>query len=263
SGMKGKDYAGYVNFDYLNDFFNASFSYLDIGENFDAQMGFIKRTDIRSYRFITGIGPRPGILNIRQIFIGPQLGEYTTDHNDKLLTRILSSFLVVFFQDGTFLFLTYTDNYEYLDEDFEIRENTVIPVGIYKFRNLVALFSTDQSKNIYLKGEMMSGEFFNGKILSINMEPTIKPVFNFEINLRFSKNYLDLPVENGKFITNIIGTRLTYSFSPDLYAKLFIQYNDSDKSGTINFLLNYIYKPGMNFFLVYNEFYENGNLNAG
>jgi len=257
-GLKNKDYAGYLEFDYLSDFYNASFSYLDIGENFDAQMGFVKRSDIRSYKFSTGIGPRPGILNIRQIFIGPELGNYITDHNNKLLTRSWTPFLVIVFQDGTSILLTYQAHYEYLWEDFEIRNNTVIPESVYKFNNFFTQFNTDQSKNFYISGSMLSGEFFNGKILSFDIAPTVKPLFNFEVNLRYSKNILELPIENGNFTTNILGTRLTYSFSPDLYAKLFIQYNDSEKSGTINFLLNYIYKPGMNFFLVYNEFYDNG-----
>jgi len=262
-GLEGKDYAGYFDFDYLSDFFIANFSYIDIGENFDSQMGFIKRTDIRRYKCAIGIGPRPGVLNIRQIFFGPELGEYSTDHTNRLLTRTIQPFMVIIFQDGSMLMMNFNDNYEYLTEEFEIRDDTVIREGIYKFRNLFAMFNTDQSKNVYFSGTMTSGQFFNGKILSFSFEPTVKPRYNFEINLRYARNILDLPVENGKFNTNIMGTRLTYSFTPDLYVKLFAQYNDMMETGTINFLLNYIYKPGMNFFLVYDEYYEDGSYKTG
>jgi len=255
-GIKKKNYAGYFDFNYMSDFIFAQISYLDVAEDFDAQMGFIRRTDIKTFKLNLGFGPRPGILNIRQIFIGPQIGEYTTDHSNRLLSRNITPFFVIMLQDGTFIVVNFNNKYEYLDEDFEIRDNTIIPAGIYKFSDIFAMFNTDQSKSLYLKGIMMSGEFYNGKWLSLNLEPVIKPVFNFEISLRLARNYVNLPVENGKFNTDIIGTRLTYSFSPDLYAKLFAQYNTSDETGNINFLINYIYKPGMNFFLVYNEYYD-------
>jgi len=52
------------------------------------------------------------------------------------------------------------------------------------------------------------------------------------------------------------GARITYSFSTKLFYRGFLQYNSEDKEFSANLLLNYIYKTGSNFYLVYNELWE-------
>jgi hypothetical protein len=60
-------------------------------------------------------------------------------------------------------------------------------------------------------------------------------------------------VPGGRFNTNIGAARLVYSFSPDLYAKAFLQWNDTDEMFKSNLLVRWIYKPGANVYFIYNE----------
>jgi len=55
-----------------------------------------------------------------------------------------------------------------------------------------------------------------------------------------------------------IDGRLIYSFSPNLYAKAYVQWNDSEKRFRTNFLVRWIYKPGANVYVIYNETRELG-----
>jgi hypothetical protein len=52
--------------------------------------------------------------------------------------------------------------------------------------------------------------------------------------------------------------RASYSFSPDLFVKSFIQYNDERRSASFNFLFWYVYRPGSDLYVVYNEGWETG-----
>jgi hypothetical protein len=73
------------------------------------------------------------------------------------------------------------------------------------------------------------------------------------LELIYNRNAFALPVPGGHFDTNIGAARLVYSFSPDLYAKAFLQWDDADKMFKSNFLVRWIYKPGANVYFIYNE----------
>ncbi|MFH0930595.1 MAG: hypothetical protein V1890_01475, partial [Candidatus Zixiibacteriota bacterium] len=58
------------------------------------------------------------------------------------------------------------------------------------------------------------------------------------------------------FDTRVIGHRLTYSFSTRLFLRSFLQWNSEDEELSMNFMINYIFEPGSNFYFVYNELWE-------
>jgi hypothetical protein len=62
--------------------------------------------------------------------------------------------------------------------------------------------------------------------------------------------------ETGPYVTNVLSTRVSYSFSPALFVKSFIQYNDATRTASLNLLLWYIYRPGSDFYIVYNQGFE-------
>ena len=58
------------------------------------------------------------------------------------------------------------------------------------------------------------------------------------------------------FNASILSTRLSYSISTTLFAKLFAQWNNDNDTISTNFLLNYIYRPGSDFYFVFNQISE-------
>ena len=62
---------------------------------------------------------------------------------------------------------------------------------------------------------------------------------------------MDLP--SGDFTTNLINTRLLYSFNPRMFLNALIQYNSTVREIESNIRFNFIYKPLSDIFLVYNE----------
>ena len=251
-GLKGDDWAGAVNSSYADDFWDFGLSYTDIGENFNSELGFVPRTDIRKVRLNTGIGPRPRFLGLRQSFIMNNL-TYIEDHAGRLLGRDVFSGVWNTFQDGSHLFLGLARSFERLEEDFEIRDGVVIPIGGYAFNSFSATYNSDRSRDVALGADVRFGEFYNGRLASVGAESFLKISRNFNMELQVSRNRFDLPVPGGRFATTIAGGRFIYSFTPNLYAKAFLQWNDSEDLFKSNILVRWIYRPGANIYFIYNE----------
>ncbi len=252
SDLKGKDLAANLDFIWESDFFMADVSYTDIGENFNSELGFNPRTDIRKIRANVGVGPRPNVLNIRQMFLFNNFA-YIENHSGQLESRNMLTGLFNLFQNGSNLVLGYMQSYEYLSEDFEIKENVFIPMGAHRFNSLFGWFESDKSKNIAFRTETNLGQFYNGSLYRVNTSGFLKLSKNLNMELIYDRNQFDLPVDGGKFTTNIVAARVIYSFTPDLYAKAYLQWNDDENLWISNFLIRWIYKPGANIYFIYNE----------
>jgi hypothetical protein len=250
--LKGKDWAASLDFIWESDFFMADVSYTDVGENFNSEFGFVPRTDIRKIRANLSIGPRPNILNIRQMFFFNNFA-YIENHSGQLESRNIMPGMVSLFRNGSNLWLAYGQSYEYLSEDFEIREDVFISTGAYRFNSFFGWFESDKSKNIAFQTEMNLGQFYNGSLYRVSTKGYIKLSKNLNLEFIYDRNQFDLPVDGGKFTTNIVAARVIYSFTPDLYAKAYLQWNDDENLLISNFLVRWIYKPGANIYFIYNE----------
>jgi hypothetical protein len=90
----------------------------------------------------------------------------------------------------------------------------------------------------------------NKKTSRINLNALLLKTLLIELN--YTRNQVALP-DYPSFSTNTINARISYSVSPDLYLKSFVQYNDGNNLANFNFLLWYIYRPGSDLYVVYNQ----------
>lgn len=251
-GLRGQDWAGHLDFIYDSDFFQNDLAYTDIGENFNAEMGFIPRTDIRKFRWNVGVSPRPGILGIRQSFIFNYL-TYIENHAGRLESRNNLTGIFNLFQSGATVFTGFIQNYEYLSEPFEIKDGVFIPVGGYRYNQAMIWLESDQSRALGGRAEIQAGNFYGGTLFSLQSEGKLKFSRHFNVELIYALDRVNLPVPNGRFTTTVAGTRVIYSFTPDFYAKAYIQWNSDEERFRSNFLVRWIYKPGANIYFIYNE----------
>jgi hypothetical protein len=256
----GRNFAAYGDFLYIDDFKTILLTQNTIGDNFEPEMGFLPRTGIRKTEVNVGISPRPGILDIRQIFFFNDF-YYITNQQSRLETRTNFSGFHSLFNSGAALFGIFIQNYEWLDEDFEIHDDVNILPGIYQYNNFFGEFQSDQSKPISGRLGLNAGDFYDGDIVSYVLGANLK--FGSKLTMSFDLNYNDVNVTAGSFRTTIIGTRILYTFSPKLFAKAFVQWNSDTNDIIGNFLVNFIHTPGSDLFFVYNEELNNeGSLNT-
>ena len=78
-----------------------------------------------------------------------------------------------------------------------------------------------------------------------------RPSGKLSIETDYEVNLLRLP--EGNLNIHVLSNRLIYSFTTDFYLKLFTQWNNDRELASLNFLLNYRFRPGSDIYLVYNE----------
>jgi hypothetical protein len=251
--LRGEDYGGQLSFDYRTGIFETSASYLDIGENFDPEVGFVPRSDIRRYNVSGRYRPLGRHPWIRRYSFGPQLS-YLTDRNGVLQTRDIEISLFVNLEVGDWIGLRYRHRFERLDESFEIHDDIEIPVDDYSFGGLGLNLFSNESRRISVRGSAEAGNFFGGTRARFFTNVGFKLSHCLAVEVDYEINRVDLP--QGDFLTNGLGNRFIYSFNPDLYVRGFVQWNSKNEVVGGNFLINYKYHPGSDIYLVYNQVWD-------
>ena len=93
--------------------------------------------------------------------------------------------------------------------------------------------------------------FFDGEKDTYSLGFRLQPNYHFTADVSWEHDEVALP--SGDFSTNLVNTRLLYSFNPRMFLNALIQYNNTVREVESNIRFNYIYKPLSDFFLVYNE----------
>jgi len=256
-GAKRRHFAGNTGFNYDSDLWDFNLKYLDIEDNFNPEMGFIRRTDIKKSSGGITFSPRPKRWKSIRQFEFQVNGEYQNDHDNLLLNRKVAGEFQIRFENGANFQIRAEREYEFLSYDWEVRDNYVIPIGGYTSTTGRITMRTERTNALSGSLTLSGGGYYTGNKYSGRASMDLKLFNRFRGNLEYNYNWVDLPV--GEFHTNAASTRLSYSFNPDLYIKAYVQLlddklnNDGQYVVSTNILFHYIYKPGSNFYLVFNE----------
>ena len=177
--------------------------------------------------------------------------EHITDQENLLVTRNLETGFAIEFQNSTTLWMGREARFERLEEPFEIRPGQMIPVGDFDFAEYRLYFSSDRSRMFSTELRAGTGEFWDGDRNSYQTRVLFQPGYQFAADVSWNHDNVTLP--SGDFDTDLITTRVRYSFSTRMFLNALIQYNSTLKEISSNIRFNFIYKPLSDFFLVYNE----------
>lgn len=250
--LAGRDMAGNLEMTWVDSFFELGAAHLIIEENFNPEVGFAPRTDMRKSKGTFGITPRPEgkIPWIREL--NPQAEiDYITNTEGVLETRTLEGRFSVTFNDSSRLSITRNGYFERLDEPFEIREELFIDPGDYWFNQNSVYYRTNRSKPVSFEGWYRTGGFWDGDRDSYNVGVNLHPNYRFGAQLNWSHN--DVSISNGTFNTDLVGTRLNYSFSNRMFLNALIQYNGDEGEISSNIRFHFIYRPLSDLYVVYND----------
>ena len=257
--VSGQNNALYVGSTWRNRDLRVESSYTDIGENFNPAVGFIQREGIRRINSQVRYSPRLGKFGIRQIYTGPEF-DFILNQDNQLETQEITLTNYFRFESGSYIGFLPKRTTEHLDEDFEIRDGIIIPLGEYSFTEMMIRGSTDDTKALTGQYSVNFGNFYNGSRWGFTLNAGFKPNGRLNVEPIFQFNRVTLP--NDAFNASIFGARVGYSFSTTLFAKIFAQWDNDDNVIATNFLLNYIYRPGSDFYLVFNQIYDTGGTNT-
>ena len=252
----GTGNAWYFGSGWRNRLFRMSGSYSDVGEDFTPAVGFVRRQGSRRFRAEMDYTPWVRRFGIRQVRIGPEF-DYIVNQDNELETRDITVAGRMELDNGERISFEARRTQENLDEPFDIRDDIIIPVDDYGFTSVRASFETDESKMIAGRFGVTVGNFFNGDRRGFDIRASFKPSGRLALESQYQFDRVSLPTD--EFDVNVLASRVTYSFSTTLFAKMFAQWNSEEDVVLTNFLLNYIYRPGSDFFLVFNQTFERGS----
>ncbi|HYU34144.1 MAG TPA: DUF5916 domain-containing protein [Thermoanaerobaculia bacterium] len=246
------DWAGGASAVYTGQELTWSMETMEIGDQFNPEAGFLSRSGIRRYAPTLVYKPRPQMKGFRNLQFDT-LSEVITDLDNNLetfYTQVGLGGFVLDKEDQASFFMDV--DRERLTEFFVILPGIGIPPGVYDFADFGLTYSTSPTRrNFYASGTVTQGQFYNGNRLSTLLTLGLRPSRNFRAETRWSRDDVDLPA--GAFIANVWRQRLSVSFTPNLSTNAFIQYNDAADLLSLNLRFNWIYRPGADIFVVYNE----------
>ncbi|MEE2821519.1 MAG: DUF5916 domain-containing protein [Acidobacteriota bacterium] len=233
------------------DFFSASAEHTIIGRNFNAEMGFIPRTDINKSEVDFEVSPRPDSEWIRQFDFNAGI-EYITNRENVLETRDQQLGFGVAFESGDSFRFGYARTFEFLEKSFRLRGKIRVAPGSYHSNRFMTHFIASRARKVsgffqYQK----ENDFWDGSRTSLNIRPNIKWSQNLSFNAGFRLDNVKLP--GGEFYSKVGNIEINYNFTNNWLTKTTVQYDNIQDEVGVNFRLNWIYQPGDDFFLVYNQ----------
>ncbi len=250
SGVEGDQNVGRAKFNWFSDLYEVFAEHLYIGEEFRHDIGFVRRSGIRRNNGIFVWEPRPGVLNIRNFVFRNEI-VYLTDTDNRLLTREHTFQNTTRFQSDDVLRFATTNEFEQLEEDFEITPGIFIPLDVYRFRSYWVEYESSPRRLFSSSQSFTWGDFFGGTRRALVITPTFKPRPEFSAEWSYEYNDIDLP--QGDFTTHVINSRFNFNFTNRWLTTFLAQYDSESERLVFFFRLRFIYQPGDDLFIVYNQ----------
>ena len=251
-GLSDDDVSYRAQLDYAGDRYGLQLEQLVVGENFNPEVGFVRRTAFERSFGSVRFSPRPqSIAAIRKLSWTGRIN-YITDRNGVVETREAQGGFGIEFESSDNVDVTYARNYELLTRPFSIAPGVTIPVGGYGFQNIRVSLALGQQRRLSGTLSVQHGSFFSGDKTGVGFSRgrlELTPQLSVEPSVSF--NWVDLP--EGSFTTELVTARATYTVTPHMFISALLQYNSSNGSLGTNVRLRWEYQPGSELFVVYND----------
>ena len=233
-----------------------------VQDGYNAEVGFVRRTDFfrinpfAELRFYPIDGPFAEInygLGYR-LFTRPNLGR--TDQDVQL--RMSGEF-----KNSARFNVSLVNSYVYLTDEFDPTGTDSTPLSgdtDYYFTAFRASYNSDRRKDINFSIRPYLGQYFSGMRFGMSGSLNLRFQPKSIIGINYSYNYFTQDHLNGSRENFLIGPRIDYTFSRDVFLTLFVQYNSQSENMNINGRFQWRFAPVSDFFLVYTDNYSTNSL---
>ncbi len=224
--------------------------YLNVGRHFDPAVGFVRRLDMVRYRSDVGLYPRPGGTIIRQVRFNA--GGFDI-HGQDGARQSTEAYLKtnVNFESGDSAGVDVTRDTDRLVVPFTIT-NAVIPPALYDYTYARLYAGTNQARRWSFSATWLPGQFYGGTKQTYLASILYKFAPQLQVNANVQRDNLDLPVENGRFSTTLVGMNVFAAAGRLLYSNSLVQYDSISRNLQANIRIRWIHRPGSDLYLVYN-----------
>ncbi|MCY2960687.1 MAG: carbohydrate binding family 9 domain-containing protein [Planctomycetota bacterium] len=249
----GDDLAFGTSLRYPNDLFSFGLFFAEIQEDFDPALGFVPRTDIRSYSAALELKPRHDPLawgTIRRTEYQLDVSA-VTDLEDHLETGTIEVQPLGFlFDSGDRINLEFEGRHDRLDEVFEIQDGIGIPAGDYDFGRARLEVSTSNKRELSGSATLEGGTFYDGTREDLLLGASWRP--SALLNTSIQYQYNDVHLDEGDFDVHVGRARVDLAFTPRVLWSNFVQFDNQSDTLGVNSRLRWILSPGRDLYVVVN-----------
>jgi len=257
-GLSGDDFAHAANLQYASKEWFIYWQHEYIGQNYNAEVGYVPRTDY--IRIAPQIGylffPKQG----RVLSHGPRVTTSNFLTTSFRITESESLLLYNFNLRNQALFTAWVGHvYVELLKPFDPTnsgKDTLATGSIHRWNAIgTDYFSKPQQLLTYSFSTRFGGYYENGTRINLSGDLGYRFQPFVSISLSANYNHIDLPEPWGKNDFWLIGPRADITFTNKLYFTAFLQYNNQLNNMNLNTRLQWRYKPASDLFLVYTDNY--------
>ena len=253
-GRDGQDLSYQGRFNYAGDRYGFQAEHLLVEDNFVPEVGFLRRDNFRRSYATARFSPRPrSLASIRQFRLEGSLDYIETADLGIVETRQSQLGFATELENSDRFGVSVADNYEFLHTGFTPGpDDVVFPAGGYRFFDVEGTYSPGAQRRLNGTLTVRAGDYFDGSIRSVEFRRgRMEITERLSLEPSVSVNWIDSP--RGSFRTDLVVSRVSYTFTPRMFFSGLIQYNSSTNAISNNLRLRWEYSPGSELFVVYTE----------
>jgi hypothetical protein len=225
--------------------------YQEVGDRFNPEVGFLSRRGYRKPDVRVNTRWRPdnplGIQELRPHVSYRSFWGHDGFHE----TNYVHIDNHTQFRNATEVHTGMNLTLEGVRNPFEIYPGIVVPPGTYEHAEAQLVLMTNQGAPVSLNLQTIIGGFFGGERVTISPTVRMRTGETFSTELSYQRNDVDLPW--GAFTTNLVRTRVSYSFDPRTFVQGLVQYNDRADLWSINLRFGWLQAANTGLFVVYTD----------
>jgi len=266
---QSKDLAhgAYINYRWPN--LRLGWSHEYIGGDYNAESGFTPRTGFVRFGPFVNYDFYPENSKINRH--GPvfRYSNYFNSQGELTDRYVRFSYLIRFLSSSNFEFRI-NESFIKLSRDFDPtkksrKDSTVVPLTAgseYSWYESSLAYRSNFRKNIFFSTSVGYGGYYNGNRLILDglVNFRFPPILN--VGLNFSYNNIQLPDPHADASYWLVGPKIDFTFTDNIFWTTFIQYNQQADNLNINSRFQWRFKPVSDIFLVYTDNYLPMSLNS-